>query len=68
MGAAPTPPPDIRIVAGHPTDDELAAVVAVLGALLAARAVPPPTPPRHRARRTRVTCTAVRRRAGSVVG
>ncbi|MBW0116207.1 acyl-CoA carboxylase subunit epsilon [Pseudonocardia abyssalis] len=63
-----TPVPDIRIVAGHPSDEELAAVVAVLGTLLAARSAPAPTPPRHRARRARVTCTAVRRRAGSVVG
>lgn len=60
MGA---PTPDLQITGGNPTDDELAAVVAVLGAVLAARraAVPPPVP-RRRARYGRVTCTAARRR------
>lgn len=53
---------DVKIVAGNPTNEELAAVVVVMGALLAGRAAPQPAPPRHRVPRGRVTCTAVRRR------
>lgn len=62
MGAARNAVPDIRIIGGHGSDDEIAAVVAVLGAVLAARRGPGPAPSRHRARRAQVTCTAVRTR------
>lgn len=42
--STPTPPPEIKITGGNPTEEEIAAVVAVITARATTAAAPEPEP------------------------